>query len=261
MQDEIIRVLFDFVAKHLYPAQNPSEAEHMAVVATGGCRRGVLAAGSRHRSALSHRAWQTAWASRSPRPSSIACGTWDSGRPRHPLRRRKSRQAKADMTIRTGILEARYLWATTSSTTDSSPASTRRSCRGPRPDSSPPNRRARGTSPAGGPVAIWSSPTSGQQGRSARPAHALLDRQIRLSCARARRAHRARRLRPARIPEVSPLRRFSLGGALPHALSDRTRRGAALVRYPTRDRGAARLHRASGLARRRALHEALLLDR
>src|SRR5215831_13591740 len=27
MQDEIIRVLFDF-AKQLYPAQNPSEAEH-----------------------------------------------------------------------------------------------------------------------------------------------------------------------------------------------------------------------------------------
>src|SRR5262245_46879619 len=26
MQDEIIRVLFEFAAKHLYPAQNPSEA-------------------------------------------------------------------------------------------------------------------------------------------------------------------------------------------------------------------------------------------
>src|SRR3954454_13170177 len=36
MQDEIIRILFDFVGKHLYSAQNPSEAERMAIVATGG---------------------------------------------------------------------------------------------------------------------------------------------------------------------------------------------------------------------------------
>ena len=46
MQDEIIRVLYEFTAKHLYPAENPSEAEHMAIVATGGYGRGVLAAGS-----------------------------------------------------------------------------------------------------------------------------------------------------------------------------------------------------------------------
>src|SRR5262249_3838929 len=46
MQDEIIRVLFEFAIKHLYPAQNPSEAERMAIVATGGYGRGVLAAGS-----------------------------------------------------------------------------------------------------------------------------------------------------------------------------------------------------------------------
>src|SRR5687768_8948617 len=30
MQDEIIRVLYEFAAKHLYPSQNPSEAERMA---------------------------------------------------------------------------------------------------------------------------------------------------------------------------------------------------------------------------------------
>ena len=46
MQDEIIRLLFEFAIKHLYPAQNPSEAERMAIVATGGYGRGVLAAGS-----------------------------------------------------------------------------------------------------------------------------------------------------------------------------------------------------------------------
>src|SRR4029078_10010318 len=46
MNADIIRVLFEVASKQLYPAQNPSEAERMAVVATGGYGRGVLAAGS-----------------------------------------------------------------------------------------------------------------------------------------------------------------------------------------------------------------------
>src|SRR5260370_2569833 len=46
MQDEIVRLVFEFAIKHLYPAQNPSEAERMAIVATGGYGRGELAAGS-----------------------------------------------------------------------------------------------------------------------------------------------------------------------------------------------------------------------
>src|SRR5262249_48823188 len=44
MQDEINRLLFDFAVKHLYPAQNPSEAERMAIVATGGYGRSALPA-------------------------------------------------------------------------------------------------------------------------------------------------------------------------------------------------------------------------
>src|SRR5438045_3797326 len=43
MQDEIIGLLFDFAKKHLYPIRNPSEAEHMAIIATGGYGRGILA--------------------------------------------------------------------------------------------------------------------------------------------------------------------------------------------------------------------------
>jgi [protein-PII] uridylyltransferase len=45
-QDEIIRILFEFAVTELYPPQVPSEAEHMAVVATGGYGRGLLAPGS-----------------------------------------------------------------------------------------------------------------------------------------------------------------------------------------------------------------------
>ena len=46
MMDEIIRVLFEFVVMHLYPSENPSDSEHMAIVATGGYGRGLLAPGS-----------------------------------------------------------------------------------------------------------------------------------------------------------------------------------------------------------------------
>src|SRR5258708_13382356 len=46
MQDEIIRILFELAEKHLYPAQNPSNAERIAIVATGGYGRGILAPGS-----------------------------------------------------------------------------------------------------------------------------------------------------------------------------------------------------------------------
>src|ERR1700733_6777035 len=46
MQDEIIRILFEFAGSELYPSQAPSEAERMAVIATGGYGRGLLAPGS-----------------------------------------------------------------------------------------------------------------------------------------------------------------------------------------------------------------------
>ncbi len=38
MQDEIIRILFECTVSELYPPQVASQAEHMAVVATGGLR-------------------------------------------------------------------------------------------------------------------------------------------------------------------------------------------------------------------------------
>ncbi|HXP29763.1 MAG TPA: nucleotidyltransferase domain-containing protein, partial [Stellaceae bacterium] len=46
VQDEIIRILFEFAASELYPTQVPSQAERMAVIATGGYGRGLLAPGS-----------------------------------------------------------------------------------------------------------------------------------------------------------------------------------------------------------------------
>src|SRR5215831_11147512 len=44
MEDEVIRVLFEF-ARQWHPSPNPSEAERMAVIATGGYGRGLQAPG------------------------------------------------------------------------------------------------------------------------------------------------------------------------------------------------------------------------
>ena len=110
MQDEMVRVLYEFTAKHLYPAQNPSEAERMAIVATGGYGRGVLAAGSDIDLLFLLPYKQTAWGE-SVAEVILYC-LWDMGlKVGHATRTVSEciRQAKADMTIRTGLLEARFL--------------------------------------------------------------------------------------------------------------------------------------------------------
>ena len=110
MQDEIIRILFDFVGKHLYSAQNPSEAERMAIVATGGYGRGLMAPGSDIDLLFLLPYKQTAWGE-SVAETILYC-LWDMGlKVGHATRSVDEciRQAKADMTIRTSILEARFL--------------------------------------------------------------------------------------------------------------------------------------------------------
>src|SRR6476620_2207044 len=43
VQDEIIRILYSAATRHLYHSPTPSGAERMAVVATGGYGRGLMA--------------------------------------------------------------------------------------------------------------------------------------------------------------------------------------------------------------------------
>jgi [protein-PII] uridylyltransferase len=110
MQDEIIRILFEFVRKHLYPSQNPSDSERMAIVATGGYGRGLLAPGSDIDLLFLLPYKQTAW-SESVAEAILYC-LWDTGlKVGHATRSIDEciRQAKADMTIRTAILESRFL--------------------------------------------------------------------------------------------------------------------------------------------------------
>jgi [protein-PII] uridylyltransferase len=110
MQDEIIRLLFELAERHLYPSQNRSEAERMTVVATGGYGRGLLAPGSDIDLLFLLPYKQTAWGE-SVAETILYC-LWDMGlKVGHATRSINEcvRQAKADITIRTAVLEARYL--------------------------------------------------------------------------------------------------------------------------------------------------------
>ncbi len=110
LEDEIIRLLFEFARQHLYPSQNPSEAERMAVIATGGYGRGLQAPGSDIDLLFLLPYKQTAWGE-SIAEAILYC-LWDTGlKVGHATRSVDEciRQAKADMTIRTAILEARFL--------------------------------------------------------------------------------------------------------------------------------------------------------
>jgi [protein-PII] uridylyltransferase len=110
MQDEVIRILFTFARQHLYPSANPSDGERMAIVATGGYGRGLLAPGSDIDLLFLLPYKQTAWGE-SVAEAILYC-LWDMGlKVGHATRSVDEciRQAKADMTVRTAILEARYL--------------------------------------------------------------------------------------------------------------------------------------------------------
>ncbi len=111
MTDEIILLLFDIATRQLYPAQNPSEAERMAIVATGGYGRQVLAAGSDIDLLFLLPYKQTAWGEQVA--EAILYCLWDMGlKVGHATRSVSDcmRQARTDMTVRTALLEARYLF-------------------------------------------------------------------------------------------------------------------------------------------------------
>src|ERR1051326_8267423 len=111
VHDEIIRILFEFAGEKLYPSQVPSEAERMTVVATGGYGRGLLAPGSDIDLLFLLPYKQTAWGE-SVAEALLYC-LWDMGlKVGHATRTVSEciRQANADMTIRTALLEARYLF-------------------------------------------------------------------------------------------------------------------------------------------------------
>jgi [protein-PII] uridylyltransferase len=111
LQDEIIRIIYDFAVTHVYRSKNPSAGEKMAIVAVGGYGRGTLAPGSDIDLLFLLPYKQTAWGEQIV--EYILYMLWDLGfKVGHATRdiNESIRQARADMTVRTSILEARYIW-------------------------------------------------------------------------------------------------------------------------------------------------------
>src|SRR5690242_8593613 len=111
LMDQLVRVIFDFAEGRVYPAANPSTAERLGLMATGGFGRGELAPLS-DLDLLFLRPYK-----QTPRGEQIVEYTlyllWDLGlKVGHATRtvEESLRYAERDPTIRTALLEARYLW-------------------------------------------------------------------------------------------------------------------------------------------------------
>jgi [protein-PII] uridylyltransferase len=110
LMDETIRALYDFAAAHVYRSTNPSAAEHMAIVAVGGYGRGTLAPGSDIDLLFVLPYKQTPWGEQIV--EFMLHMLWDLGlKVGHATRNIDQciRLSRGDFTIRTSILEARFL--------------------------------------------------------------------------------------------------------------------------------------------------------
>jgi [protein-PII] uridylyltransferase len=111
LQDTLLQVLYDFATKHFYYAQNPTQAERIAIVATGGYGRGQMAPFSDVDLLFLRPYKETPWGESVI--EFILHMLWDLGlKVGHAARSLAecSRLAKQDVTIRTALLEARFLW-------------------------------------------------------------------------------------------------------------------------------------------------------
>ena len=111
LQDTIIEAIHDFAVKHVYRAENPTSAERMSIVAVGGYGRGTLAPGSDVDLLFLLPYKQTPWGESVV--EFILYMLWDLGlKVGHATRSVTEciRLSRSDMTIRTAVLEARYIW-------------------------------------------------------------------------------------------------------------------------------------------------------
>ncbi|RWD85589.1 [protein-PII] uridylyltransferase [Mesorhizobium sp.] len=111
LMDELIQALYDFAAGHVYRVKNRSAAERMAVVAVGGYGRGTLAPGSDIDLLFLLPYKQTPWGEQIV--EYMLYMLWDMGlKVGHATRNIEEclRLSRTDITIRTSILEARFLW-------------------------------------------------------------------------------------------------------------------------------------------------------
>ena len=111
LTDQLLRVVFDFATQVLFPVGNASTSERMALVAVGGYGRGEMAPFS-DVDIMFLTPWkQTPWGEQVI--ETMLYMLWDLGLKVGQSSRSLDemiRMAKEDLTIRTALLEARYVW-------------------------------------------------------------------------------------------------------------------------------------------------------
>lgn len=109
--DQILRVAFDFTTQRLYPVNNPTAAERIALLGVGGYGRGEMAPYS-DVDIMFLTPWkQTGWVEQVI--ESMLYTLWDLGlKVGHSSRSLDDmvRMAKSDLTVRTALLESRFIW-------------------------------------------------------------------------------------------------------------------------------------------------------
>jgi [protein-PII] uridylyltransferase len=111
LTDQILRLAYDFIVTRLYPLHNPTDAERLLLMAVGGYGRGEMALQSDVDIAFVTPWKPTPWTEQVI--ESMLYLLWDLGlKVGHSSRSMAETMAVAagDHTVRTALLEARYLW-------------------------------------------------------------------------------------------------------------------------------------------------------
>ncbi len=111
LTDQILRLVYDFTVQRLYRQGSPTSSERLCLMAVGGYGRGEMAPHSDVDIAFLTPYKQTGWSEQVI--ESILYTLWDLGlKVGHSSRSLDDmiRMAKSDLTIRTALLESRYVW-------------------------------------------------------------------------------------------------------------------------------------------------------
>mgnify|MGYP003638566930 FL=1 len=112
--DQLVRLIHDIAVHHQYPVSNPSSGERIAVMAVGGYGRGEMAPHSDVDIAFLTPHKATSWTEQAV--EAMLYWLWDLGLKVGQSSRsidEMVRMAKGDLSIRTALLEGRYIWGDT----------------------------------------------------------------------------------------------------------------------------------------------------
>ena len=258
--DQIVRLLYDFITERLYPRSNATTSERITVIAVGGYGRGEMAPFSDVDIGFLTPWKQTGWSEQVI--ESMLYALWDLGlKVGHSSRSLDEmvRQARLDMTIRTALLEARYVWGDADLYDEAArrfrvevQTGTERQFIADKLAERNERHRKMGDTR----YVVEPNVKEGKGGL--RDLHTLFWMgKYAYRVAQRGRAGRGGAADPDRISPVPPRGEFPVGGAMPPAHHHRPRRRAADLRRPARDRRADALCRPCRRVAGRAFHAAL----